>query len=575
MCKGLNLLLTKFTIMIKLSNQLIMMVATIFAIITISCKNKKPNFDLSSIDLLRGELVLCSGDQFGDVSFSLSCNYDMRDAFDLAVSLLHSFEYEEAEKAFVQVIDADPDCAMAYWGVAMSITHSLWYQSDLSYLDKGSKLLEIAKKIPTGNREKDYLDAIIEYYKDYKTLDQNTRELLYEKKMEALYEKYEDDKEAAIFYALALRAAADPSDKNYTKQKKSGEILENLFIEQPNHPGIAHYIIHNYDYPELAHLALPTARRYADIAPASSHAQHMPSHIFTRLGLWDESIESNVNSASSARCYAEESTMDGHWSNELHAMGYLVYAYLQKGDNEKANEQYQYMKTMYNVYPSNIFAIAYPFAAIPARIALENKQWDIAANLELHDSELQWENYPWQKSLLHFGRAIGSAQLRNFSSAMEELEILKSLRQELVANGNPSNAKQVLIQIKITQGLIDFFKGNQNEGIALLNEAVEMEDAVGKHGITPGKLIPAREFLADMLLNINKPTDALEAFEENLKVNPNRFNGIYGAAIASKNMGDENKATMYFENLLKLTENTNSDRPEIMEAKAFLEEKIN
>ncbi len=346
--------------MIKLPVKIIMLVATILATLLIGCKNNKSNFDLSSIDLLRGELILCSGDQFGDVSFSLSCNYDMRETFDLAVSLLHSFEYEEAEKAFVQVIDADPDCVMAYWGVAMSISHSLWYQTDLSYLEKGSKLLEIAKKIPTGKREKDYLAAINEYYKDYDMLDQKARELLYEKKMEALYKKYKDDKEAAIFYALALRASADSNDKSYAKQTKSGEILEQLFIEQPNHPGIAHYIIHNYDYPELAHLALQTARRYADIAPASSHAQHMPSHIFTRLGLWDESIESNVNSANSARCYAEESAMDGHWSNELHAMGYLVYAYLQKGDNDKAKEQYQYMKTIYDVYPSNIAAIAYP-----------------------------------------------------------------------------------------------------------------------------------------------------------------------------------------------------------------------
>lgn len=559
--------------MIKLPNKLIMMVAIIFATITLGCKNNKPALDLSSIDLLRGELVLCSGDQFGDVSFSLSCNYDMREIFDLAVSLLHSFEYEEAEKAFVQVIDADPDCAMAYWGVAMSITHSLWYQTDKSYLNKGSKLLEIAKKIPTGNKEKDYLDAINEYYKDYNTLDQQTRELLYEKKMEALYRKYEDDKEAAIFYALALRASADPTDKSYTKQKKSGEILEKLFIEQPNHPGIAHYIIHNYDYPELAHLALPTARKYADIAPASSHAQHMPSHIFTRLGLWDESIESNMNSASSARCYAEESAMEGHWANELHAMDYLVYAYLQKGDNEKAIEQYQYMKTMYNVYALNISAIAYPFAAIPARIALENRQWDIAANLKLHDSELKWEDYPWQKSLLHFGRAIGSAHLKKFNSAEEELEILKSLRQKIVDNGNQSNAKQVMIQINITQGLIYFLSGKQNEGIALLKEAVEMEDDVGKHGITPGKLIPAREFLADMLLNVDKPNHALEVFEENLKVNPNRFNGIYGAAIAANQSGNKEKAVMYFEKLLKLTENTNSDRPEIIEAKVFIGEK--
>ena len=548
------------------------LICLIFLISIISCKNKPslPNPELASLDLLRGELILCTGDQFGDVSFALSCNYDMRKTFDLAVSLLHSFEYEEAEKAFVQVLDADPDCAMAYWGVAMSISHSLWYQSDNSYLEKGSKLLEIANKIATGDREKDYLDAITVYYKDWNTLNKQERSLLYEKKMEAIYEKYPDDTEAAVFYALALRASADRTDKNYLNQKKSGEILEKLFIEQPNHPGIAHYIIHNYDYPELAHLALPTARRYASIAPASSHAQHMPSHIFTRLGLWEESIESNVNSASSARCYAEASAMDGHWSNELHAMGYLVYAYLQKGDNTKAIEQYEYMKTMSKIYPSNIAAIAYPFAAVPARIALENRQWENAANVEPHDSELQWENYPWQKSLMHFARAIGSSHLKDFSSAEKELDVLKSLRQELVNSGNKSNAKQVLIQIIITEGWLNFLKGKQNEGIALLQEAVEMEDIVGKHGVTPGKLIPAREFLAEMFMTMNKPDEALIAYEKNLKISPNRFNGIYGAAIAAKQSGNKEKAVQYFQQLIELTKNSKSNRPELEEAKLFI-----
>jgi len=471
------------------------------------------------------------------------------------------------------VIDADPDCAMAYWGVAMSITHSLWFQANINYLEKGSKLLELARNLPAGEREKDYLEAIAAYYKNYNTVDQKTRALLYEEKMEALYKKYDDDKEAAVFYALALRAAADSSDKNYTKQKKSGAILEELFVEQPNHPGIAHYIIHNYDYPELAQLALPTARRYASIAPASSHAQHMPSHIFTRLGLWEESISSNLNSASSARCYAEESMMDGHWSNELHAMGYLVYAYLQKGDNENANEQYEYMKTMQNIYPSNISAIAYPFAAIPTRIALENKDWQAAANLAFHESELHWDDFPWQKSLLHFGKAVGLAYIKKFSEAEVELNVLKALREDILKTGNQSSAKQVLVQITITEGLLLFLNDKQPEGIALLSEAVAMEDDVGKHGITPGKLTPAREFLAEMLLKTDKPNDALSVFEKNLSVNPNRFNGLYGAAVAAKITGNSKKATMYFENLIKLTENTNSDRPELVEALAYLEGK--
>ncbi len=547
----------------------------ILLICTTSCKNKAPvpNPALASIDLLRGELILCSGDQFGEVSFALSCNYDMRETFDLAVSLLHSFEYEEAEKAFVQVIDADPECAMAYWGVAMSISYSLWYQSDNSYLEKGSKLLDIAHTIPSGEREKDYIDAISSYYKDWKTLNQNARALLYEKKMETIYKKYPEDTEAAVFYALALRASANRTDKTYANQKKSGKILEKLLEEQPNHPGIAHYIIHNYDYSELAHLALPTARRYASIAPASSHAQHMPSHIFTRLGLWDESIESNVSSAESARCYAEASAMDGHWSNELHAMAYLVYAYLQKGDNTRANEQYEYMKTISEVYSSNIAAIAYPFAAIPARIAIENRQWENAANIELHESEVDWEKYPWQKALVHFGRALGSTHSNDFASAEKEIEILNTLRQNILDHGSEANGKQVLIQIKIVEGWLSFYKGNPKEGIALIREAATMEDLLGVHGITPAKITPAWEFLGDMYLEMGNAEEALKAYETNFIDNPNRFNGLYGAALAAKQSGNPEKATKYFEDLLKLTENSNSNRNEIEEAKIYLNQK--
>jgi hypothetical protein len=561
--------------MTKIFNPTVFII-TLFIIVLFACdgKTKKPNPALASIDLLRGELILCSGDQFGEVSFALSCSYEMRETFDLGVSLLHSFEYEEAEKAFVQVIDADPDCPMAYWGVTMSISHSLWYQSDKSYLEKGSKLLEIAHELPAGEREKDYLDAISAYYENWQTKDQKTRALLYEKKMEGIYKKYPEDTEAAVFYALALRASADRTDKTYAKQKKSGKILEELFEEQPNHPGIAHYIIHNYDYSELAHLALPTARRYASIAPASPHAQHMPSHIFTRLGLWDESIESNVNSAESARCYAEAREMDGHWANELHAMGYLVYAYLQQGDNVKANEQYEYMKTIHDVYPSSVAAIAYPFAAIPARISVENRLWEKAANIALHESEVDWDQYPWQKSLIHFARALGSAHTKDFESAEKEIEIIKELRQRILDKGSEGNAKQVLIQIKILQGWLSFYQGDSEKGIALIKEATEMEDVIGVNGITPAKITPAWEFLGDMYLAKGNTEAALKAYETNFIDNPNRFNGLYGAAIAAKKLNKNDKAKAYFSKLLELAKNSNSDRIELKEAKKFIEKKV-
>jgi hypothetical protein len=273
----------------------------------LGCQTKKSNPELLSIDLLRGDIALCGNPEFGELSFSLSCDIASRETFDLAISLLHSFEYAEAEKAFVKVIDADPECSMAYWGVAMSLYHSLWAPPGPKELEKGNKLLKLTQSLPKSKRAETYIDAISAFYNDWEDIDHDTRQKRYEKKMEQIYINEAEDTEAAIFYSLALRASADPTDRTYKKQREAGKILESLFKNQPNHPGIAHYIIHTYDYAELADLGLATARRYAEIAPASAHAQHMPSHIFTRLGLWEESINTNINSASSAVCYAQSS----------------------------------------------------------------------------------------------------------------------------------------------------------------------------------------------------------------------------------------------------------------------------
>jgi hypothetical protein len=293
---------------------------------------------------------------------------------------------------------------MAYWAIAMSRINPNWGPKR-EVFDDTRKLLKIAESLPKTSREKDYLDAMnAYYYSNWDTTDHRTRAIKVEKKMEEIYLKYKDDTEAAIFYALILYTTTDPEDKKYTNQLKAGKILESIFPDQPNHPGIAHYIIHNYDNPELAHLALETSRIYADIAPASAHAQHMPSHIFTRLGLWDESINTNLNSQSSSKCYAEEVGLD-HYHREVHALGYLLYAYLQKGDNAKANDLYEYIKTIYEM-PPDMDKIAYHFAAAPVRIALENKQWDKAMNLSVHPSTVQWNLFPWQKSLQSYGRAL-------------------------------------------------------------------------------------------------------------------------------------------------------------------------
>ena len=542
----------------------------------LACKNKiaKSNPALASIELLRGDILLCGNPQFGDVSFALDCNYDVREAFDLAISLLHSFEYAEAEKAFVKVIDVDPECAMAYWGVAMSIYHELWAPPGPKELVKGSKLLDIAESLSKSDRAKQYIDAIKVFYTDWDTKDHKTRELLYEKKMEQIYLSKTEDTEAGIFYALAITSAADPNDKTYTNQKKAGAILQKLFKKQPNHPGIAHYIIHTYDYPEIAEIALTTARKYAEIAPASAHAQHMPSHIFTRLGLWQESINTNINSASSAVCYSESVNPEASWAQEIHAVDYLVYAYLQKGDNQKALEQLEDMQSVKAVFPKNDFAATYALIAMPVRFALENKDWKKAANLELPKIKLLWNEAYWEKSMLHFAKALGLSHLKNVKSAELELQTLQTLHQKLLDANETYKAGQVNIQIHSANAWIELANGNNDMALKLMKKAVKLESETSKHAVTPGEVLPADELLGDMLLALNKPREALEAYEINLKGHPNRFNGIYGAAVAAQQSENTEKARNYFKQLIELTKHSNSNRPELNEAKKYLKQAI-
>lgn len=535
------------------------------------CKNKNSNPDLDSLNLLRGDLQLCGSGQFGDVSFSESCSYETRETFNLAISLLHSFEYIEAEKAFVQVVDIEPECAMAYWGIAMSIYHGLWAPPERSVLEKGVKLLEVAEGLPKSKKAEQYLDAIGAFYKNWESLDNQTRKTKYAQKMEEMYLENNNDTEVAVFYALALRASALPTDMTYSKQREAGKILDDLFKKEPNHPGIAHYIIHSYDYPELAELGLSTARRYAEIAPNSAHAQHMPSHIFTRLGLWEESIQTNINSAESATCYAESIAPGSHWDEEVHAMGYLVYAYLQTGDNKNAINQYEYLKSFKKIFPEN-FKIAYTAAAIPARIAVENKNWEQARKIKLPENlNLAWENFPWQKSLLHYAKALGAVHTNDLKAAQRELDSLVSFERELLDLEDAYKANQVAIQIKTVDAWLHLKKGKEIEAIELMITAADMESKTSKHPVTPGEILPADELLADMYLAIDRPIEALSSYELNLKRRPNRFNGIYGAAIAAKQIGNIEKAKLYFNQLITLSDKSNSNRPEIEEAITFIQ----
>ena len=544
-----------------------------------SCENKKTTSiqSFTELDLKRGDLLLCGDPNFGDVSFALSCRYDLRETFNLGLSLMHSFEYAEAEKAFVSVLDQDPECLMAYWGTAMSIlNHPLSFKQNSKSLERGEKLLKVAQTLtPNNEREKDYIDAVTVYFNDWQNLDTKTRKLNYESKMEELYNKYPGDVETAVFYSLAVLATADLNDKSYTKQKKSGKILEKLFETNPNHPGIAHYIIHNYDSPELAHLALNTARKYAVIAPASAHAQHMPSHIFTRLGLWNESIKSNIDSANSAVCYAESVNPNANWVSEIHALDYLVYAYLQMGDNVRAQTEMNKMIEIKEVFPSDHFASAYALIAVPSRLAVENKDWELATELELPKTNLDWNKAPWPKAMLHFSRALGFTNTGNTSKAQKELDILIDLRERLNEAKNSYESGQVTIQIESIKGWIEYSKGNTEKAIEYMKLASKLESETTKAAVTPGEIIPAEELLADLYMLTGKHKEALKSYELNLKGRPFRFNGLYGAAKAAQKLDNNELAAYYFEKLIKVSEDANSSRPELSEAKDFLDNNSN
>ena len=544
----------------------------LFAIACNNSNNEKYVSAASSLDLKRGEVVSCGpqdGEMFGEVSFTASVPEKLKTDFNIGVALLHSFEYDEAEKMFAKVIDQSPGCAMAYWGVAMSNFHPLWAPPTPLELQKGVKAIEIAKSIEKkSKRESDYIDAIGKFYERAEQLDHRSRVLNFEKAMEKIYLAYTDDKEAAVFYCLALNAAADPADKTYTNQRKAFAILEPLYKQQPLHPGLAHYIIHNCDYPELAELALPAARKYASIAPASAHAQHMPSHIFTRLGLWDECIQSNLVSVSSAKCYAEKSKLKGHWDEELHGLDYLVYSYLQKGADDLAKQQVDYLLTITEVSPPN-FKTAYAFAAIPSRYFLERKMWKEAAALQIHTTNVPWKKFPWQEAIVHFTRLLGSVNTNNLNEAKTELGNLRSLYDSLDKQKDKAKeAAQVAVQIKTGEAWIEYKNGNHDKALELMKTAADMEDKMEKHPVTPGEVIPARELLGEMLLELNKPALAFEAFEMDLKTHRNRFNGVYGAGIAAERSGDKEKSKEYFKKLLEISD-ANSKRSELKKAKSI------
>jgi tetratricopeptide (TPR) repeat protein len=510
---------------------------------------------ISAINLKTGNVVLCGPDDkgVGKVSFIISGSDSIINQFNFGIALLHSFEYDEAEKVFAQIIHRDPRCAMAYWGVAMCNYHPLWPPPETPELIKGNRALEIARSIkPKTPRETDYIDALSVYYNNWQKIDHRTRCNQYEAAMKTVYEKYPNDKEAAIFFALALDAAADPADKTYTNQKKAGQILNALYSAAPLHPGIIHYLIHTYDYPELAQLALPAAEKYASVAPASAHAQHMPSHIFTRLGMWDESIQSNLASTAAARCYAENAGIKGHWDEELHGMDYLVYAYLQKKDLKKAKEQWDYLNTFGEVSPLN-FKGAYTFAAIPARYVLENRLWKEATQLTTTPAGFPMQQFPWQSGIIHFARLLGFVHTSRLDSAKQELATLNQLRNQLLAKKESYKANQLAIQLMAAEGWMAWKEGNAAAALEKMNQAADMEDKTEKHPVTPGQVLPARELLGDLYLELKQPEKALAAYQADLEKQPNRYNGLNGAAQAASQSGKKDLAGFYTKQLAAVT----------------------
>lgn len=532
--------------------------------------------ELQSIDLFRGDIAMCgSGEtQFGTVDFNFSCSEKMKSDFNLGTALLHSFEYEDAEKVFAKVIDEEPTCLMAYWGVAMSNFHPLWAPPSKEELEKGSRIIALARTLESNDRrEIDYLEAVATMFDNWTSLDHKTRLQKFEIASEQLYKKYPGDTEAAIFYALALKAAADPTDKTFAKQRKAGEILNDLFSKHPDHPGVAHYIIHTFDSPELAELGLPAARKYASIAASSAHALHMPSHIFVRLGLWEESAQSNLNSMEAARCYAENQGMNAHWDEEMHGLDYLVYAYLQQANDDKAKGQLDYLDSIHNISPLT-FKVAYSLAAVPTRYALERKDWARATSLSLTPSEFPWENFPWERSIVSFGKVLGAVHTRNADLAQGALQELRNNHAALEKMKKLYEANQVQIQIMASEAWIALMQGKKDDAVRLMRKAADMEDATEKHPVTPCEVIPARELLGDMYMELGQFKEALNAYETDLKGHAGRLNALVGATMASLKAGDLEKTRKYLKEMDTGIPLYDVERPSVLEVRALAKTKV-
>ncbi len=499
-------------------------------------------------------------EEIGSVHFSTSCAPAVESDINHAVALLHSFQYEDTRAAFEAVAAKDPKCAMAEWGIAMSHYHGLWGNGDAV---AGREALKRAQQIASSNpatttREHGYIEALGEIYLGQRP-DAYARDSAFESKMAALQSSYPDDTEAAIFHALTLYITAPKTDRTFANQRKCGEILEPLLTKLPHHPGVVHYLIHCYDNPVLAEKGLGAARTYASIAPASAHANHMPSHIFTRVGSWDESIRSNLKSAELA-AQAEATSKNAEARDQrLHAMDYLEYAYLQSGQVTEAKAVLAEMKSLKPVSDLTLTG-DYAIAAIPARSALELGNWDDAAALQVRS-----EGVPWAQAITWVAIGIGGARTNNLELAAHAEESLASLRDTIAKQNNEYWSKQVEVQRRELLAWIQQQTGKTNDAIATMRSAADLEESMDKHAVTPGAVLPAREMLAQLFVLANRPQEAVAEFEAVLKIAPNRFNALYGAATAAEASGNQDAAQRYFRKLTEVA--VGDERPELVTAR--------
>jgi len=498
-------------------------------------------------------------EKLGTVKFATSCGPKVQAQFERGVALLHSFWFNVGLSAFNDVLKADPECAIAYWGIAVNrLLNPFGGEPGAKFLAEGAAAVEKGQAAGAKTqRERDYIDAVAELYKDAASVPWRRRVLAYEKAMAELVARYPDDMEAVIFYALALNIAHDPGDKTYAKPLKAAALLEPLFPGHPDHPGIAHFLIHSYDFPPLAEKGLVAARRYADIAPSAPHALHMPSHIFTRVGAWQDSVATNQRSEREAR--REGGGVDG----ALHAMDYQVYAYLQLGrdaDAKRTLERAAADAPRASVRPAG----PYSLAAVPARYALERGDWHTAAQLALRPSPVLQAN-----AITHFARAIGAARSGDPAAAHADLDALTALHDKLTSRKVAYWAQQVEILRLGATAWVALAEGRKDEAATLMRQAADLEERSEKAPISPGPVLPARELLGDMLLELGQPAAALKEYEASQAREPNRFRGYYGAAVAAAAAGDMAKAKANAAKLMELA-GTNGSRPELKKVKQYL-----